>query len=294
MKRLMALVVSASLVVPASAWAKEKPSVSLERMGKWEVNYDDDSCHLMAEFGKGDERVFFKMTRVSHTDQFELTLFGNAFANRDLDLPVEIGFGDAGPSYKREGTSIVTGKEKIPGVVLGSLYLDGWSPRIGKDLAWMPHRVSPAIEAAITYIDVKPELRKRHRLQTGSLGPVMIAMRQCTDNLVRYWGYDPEVLRNLSRSVEPAGNPANWLKPKDFPNSPKSEIESGRLAFRLDISDAGQVTGCKVLYRTKSDIYTDQVCTALVQRAKFKPALDAQGKPVKSFYINRVLWLIMD
>ena len=54
MKRFLAMAVSASLVVPASAWAKNEPSISLEKVGKWEVNYDDDSCHLMAEFGRFD------------------------------------------------------------------------------------------------------------------------------------------------------------------------------------------------------------------------------------------------
>ena len=119
------------MLLPATAWAAGKSPVSLAKTSKWDVNYDDDSCHIMAEFGTGEERVLFKLTRVSNADQFELTLLGSAFANRDLYLPVEIKFGDSAASYKREGTSIVTGKEKIPGVVLGSLYLDGWSPRIG-------------------------------------------------------------------------------------------------------------------------------------------------------------------
>ena len=55
--------------------------------------------------------------------------------------------------------------------------------------------------------------------------------------------------------------------------------------------ETGKPLGCRVLFRTNPDEFADRSCKALLQRAKFNPARDAQGKPVKSFYINTIRWM---
>lgn len=63
---------------------------------------------------------------------------------------------------------------------------------------------------------------------------------------------------------------------------------SGLGHFRLDVDETGRAAGCRILFRTNPDEFPDRLCQALLRRAKFLPALDPQGKPAKSIYINPI------
>ncbi len=65
---------------------------------------------------------------------------------------------------------------------------------------------------------------------------------------------------------------------------------NGYVRFRLDVDETGNVAGCRVLYRTNPDEFADLSCKLISKRAKFAPALDAKGKPVKSYYISQIRW----
>ena len=58
----------------------------------------------------------------------------------------------------------------------------------------------------------------------------------------------------------------------------------------IQLSSYGKVSACRILYRTNPDEFADLSCKLLMQRAKMAPALDAQGKPVRSFYISQIRW----
>ena len=68
----------------------------------------------------------------------------------------------------------------------------------------------------------------------------------------------------------------------------------GIVRFRLDVDPTGAPAGCRVLYRTNPDDFADLSCRLLMKRARFNPALDAAGKPVKSYYINNIRWVMGD
>jgi hypothetical protein len=69
---------------------------------------------------------------------------------------------------------------------------------------------------------------------------------------------------------------------------------NGIVQFRLDVDAAGKITGCHVLHRTKPDLFADLTCRSITRRAKLEPALDAEGKPVRSFSVHKVLWIMPD
>lgn len=99
MRSFFAVVLGAVLMVPVQA--KAKPSIPLARQGKWEMNYDEDSCHLLAKFGQGDRETILNITRYQPGDSFDLVLYGKPVkVNGSPHLPVEIGFGDV-PMQRR-------------------------------------------------------------------------------------------------------------------------------------------------------------------------------------------------
>lgn len=64
------------------------------------------------------------------------------------------------------------------------------------------------------------------------------------------------------------------------------------MQFRLDVDPEGKVAACHILARTDPDDFSKLTCKLMSGRARFIPALDAQGKPVKSFFVSKFSWQI--
>lgn len=291
MLRSLALATIAFALTASPVLAAEKAQIPLSKNSKWELNYDDDACHLMARFGEGDQSTTMKLTRTSPGDDFELTLFSQMLKFGGILMPMEIEIGDLPTPYRREGVALTTNSTpKNYAVMIGRIRLDGWDyPRNPKGPFARPN-VSVAQEAAVTSLSFKPPGGKWYRLMTGPMDAPMAAMRTCLDDLQRFWGFDPKVEAGLTRRAAPTGNPGSWIGTSDFPNKALMAGNNGYVRFRLDVDAAGQVTGCRILFRTKPDEFADHSCRLLMKRAKFIPALDAAGKPVKSYYISQIRW----
>jgi TonB family protein len=111
------------------------------------------------------------------------------------------------------------------------------------------------------------------------------------DNLVKSWGYDPVEQAAALRPVSPITSPGTWLSGNDYPLNAVMNGHSGLVQFRLDVDAEGKVLGCFILSRTSPDDFADTTCRAMIRRARLQPALDAQGKPIRSYFVGKVVWL---
>ncbi len=283
--------ITALLVTAVPVLAKDQPVISLPRMSKWEMNYDVDSCHLAARFGSGEQNVILRITRDEPGDWFDLQLYSKMLASNEITVPIEVTFGAQGKLVRRTALSLtMSGPEKTPVLRMSASRVDGWEYQ----QPGTAPVITPGSEAAVTEITFKPRGGKRYRLETGSLGAPLAAMRKCTADMVTSWGYDPAVQAQLSSRPMPVKSPATWLHSGDFPVKALLAGHNGLIRFRLDVDELGHPVGCTVLYRTNPDEFADLSCKLLLKRAQFTAALDAQGKPVKSFYINSIRWVAGD
>lgn len=290
MRSIAALALLSLLLSAVPAKAANEPSISLPKLSKWQMNYGDDTCQLAARFGSAEDSVILELRREQPGDSIDLQLYGKRLKFKEFRVPVELTFGLNGVPQVRDGASmIVDGPNKLPLVRLTGLRIDGSFDQKHPDVS-MP-AIASAREAEITSIAFKLPSAKRYRLETGSMGAPLAAMRVCTDDLIKGWGYDPAIQSTLVRQAIPANSPTTWVSTSDIP-SKLAVMHYGLIRFRLDIDPAGNPAGCKVLYRTNPDEFSDLSCKLLLKRARFKPALDAQGKPVKSFYINSIQWMV--
>ena len=291
MRRLSVSFLICAILMAQPLLATEKPAISLPRIAKWEMKYQEDDCSLLALFAKGDDSVVMAITRTTPGDWFEMRLYGKMLGYGEINMPIEIAF-DSGLPLKRTALSATTGtKKKVAAAIISDLRVDGFEPDPKMGPNFPVPTVSADQEAKVASITFKPAGKGRYRLETGSMGPPLAAMRTCTDNLLRHWGFDPLVEAKLSRRAMPAGNPAKWLGSNDFPQHALEQGMNGYLRFRLDVDPEGKVAGCRILYRTNPDEFADTSCKLLSQRGRFQPALDAAGKRVKSYYVNTVKWV---
>jgi Gram-negative bacterial TonB protein C-terminal len=286
MKLLHTLAATALILAPMPALAADGQPIPLARTSKWEINYDVDSCHLLARFGAGQQEVILKLTRFQPGDPFDLTLYGEPVKGPRTTLPLQIRFGSAFPAGKREGMTGTSGS-KMPLVIVSGARFDAWGYPGGAQ----PAPITPEQETAIAAVDLSVR-GKDYRLETGSLGKPMEAMRTCLTSLIAHWSFDPAVQQRLSQPAKPIDNPGNWLRTGDYPLASALLGNNGLVQFRLDVSETGGVAGCRVLYRTNPDDFADRTCTLLSNRARLTPARDAAGLPVKSYYVGKVRWMM--
>ena len=272
-------------LIPATANAATV--LDLEPTGKWLLNYEDNSCFLGRTFGEGDSQITIAFTRFAPGDGFSLRAYGKPFRNDGPFQDVRVAFG-AIPATEplRDSLSGKTGK--VPFVDLGRFTLATTLHGVEND----PPSLSAEQEAAVSALTIGPHRGKIYRLHLGSMRSPMRAMRSCTDNLVRTWGYDPSVTGALSKPPEPASYPGSWLTTDDYPAGMVATGQLGAVEFRLDVDENGGVTGCTILRRAGDETFAATSCMKLKRRARFNPALDNTGRPVRSFYINRVNWIL--
>ena len=286
MRRVLGIAMIASLAMPGISVAKDKPPISLPKTSKWEINYDEDSCHLLAKFGEDKQAVIIRMTRYQPSDVFDLTLYGEPLKSFGPTVPVRIGYGINAP-VKREAIS-GTGGDKQPLLILNGERIDG----LGYTANTTPPAIDAGLEQRANKIDITITGGKRFSLESGSLGAPMAAMRTCISNLVRKWGYDPQQQAGLSALAKPLKSPGSWLGSDDYPKGPLANGHNGLVQFRLDLDETGKVTGCFILHRTQPDDFADLTCKLIAKRARFSPALDKDGKPSKSYFISKVRFVI--
>jgi TonB family protein len=84
--------------------------------------------------------------------------------------------------------------------------------------------------------------------------------------------------------------PAGWYKADDYPIQ---YIEAGRsfdISLRLTVKPDGSLQGCAIEKSSGEKSFDKYNCALLLNRAKFSPAKDKEGRPILGIYRTRVTW----
>lgn len=95
-----------------------------------------------------------------------------------------------------------------------------------------------------------------------------------------------------AQPLKPLTNPGSWVTDDDYPPSAVRQGHDGTVAFQLQIDSTGLPAGCSITKTSGHDELDQQVCSLLVQRARFSPARDASGKAIAAPYNGRFTWQI--
>ena len=77
---------------------------------------------------------------------------------------------------------------------------------------------------------------------------------------------------------------------KDYPEVARKQREEGSTGFVLTIGSDGLPSACEVINSSGSPRLDLATCQLARQRARFDPALDADGKPEVGYYPGVVNW----
>lgn len=282
--RSIAFAVAVAMLAAPVAHAAEPAPLALAQVGKWEINYDADACHLIGTFGSETDPVILRASRLSPSSSMRLSLLGEAFRTTALEAVATLDFGPV--VNPRKAVALAGNLGTLPLLKLGSFNLLDQKSKLTEDVA-----ITPQQETAVTYLDIGFKTN-RYRLQLGPMKRPMDALRTCTADLVKSWGYDAAQQNTLSRNPTPKNSPASWLTTNDYPSAAMVAGQSAVIEFRLDVDEKGRAVDCHVQMQTKGIGFAGETCRKIMSRARFHPALDAAGKPVRWFYLGVARWLL--
>jgi len=94
------------------------------------------------------------------------------------------------------------------------------------------------------------------------------------------------------RGPVPLSNPAAWVTTLDYPVAALRANEQGATGFTLRVDKEGRVSGCMIKASSGSGSLDEATCSLVTRRARFRPAVDAEGRPKEGEYTNRVRWVL--
>lgn len=294
----VALFVALALGSGAGAASRGEP-LRFAPSSAWHLHYAEDSCRLSRAFGEGSRTVLLTMERFRPGDAFRLVLAGHPLHRANSGDEAKLRFGPAEPEQALEflGGKVgelpalyFQGEMRIAPLTETEEELRKGLERRAKAHLFKAADLEPKRAEAVEHLYFDAPRLSPMILETGSLGAAFLALERCTDELLTHWGIDVEKHRSLSREATPTGSPGSWLQSSDYPAKAFWRGQQAVVNVRLIVDPQGLVSGCRIQQATQGDGFEEAVCRGLMRRARFEPALDAEGKPISSYYGSSVIF----
>jgi len=292
---LVAGILGLTLVSPALA--DDPPLVQLEPVTKWTLNYDEEQCALLRDFGPEDNRLRLQIESYGSSTDFRFLLAGRPVP-RSRAPSGRVRYAFPTDTVERGETASLEGTSDADGVSAVS-FSGGFRPyepdphyeRLSLKQKFeqgaRPVAQVPEFERTIDRITITVAARARLQLRTGNMEKPLQAMRACIEDMQHRWGLDPALQARLTRNPVPYPSAVRNLQT----NYPPSMVMRGRSAFvpvRIMVDALGQPTDCVVQVPNIESAFSQAVCDGLTGR--FDPALDEAGNPVAGIYRTSVIY----
>jgi hypothetical protein len=274
-----------------------KEALVLKPTSKWVVDYENEGCQLARQFGDEPDRVIASFSRYAPGTGFKLVLNG-APLKQERAGEVILRFGPNEGEQELYFWPGTIGNETPSLIVTSTVWI---APAVVEKAARGQNALSVVDvypkrdelrEKAITYLWVGKPFDQPIQLELGSMDKAFGALDKCVDDLMASWGLDVQKHKNLKQAAYPIGNPGNWVNTSDYPIKMLQERKGAMVEFRLDVDEKGKAIGCHIQQTTMPKEFDKAVCGSLMSRSRFKPALDADSKPIRSYWKSTVRFAI--
>ena len=302
-KHRMLVLLGLVLLIQTPLEAREAETIILAPSTPWNLDYGDDVCSLRRVFGTGENETVLQFQSRSPGVGMETTLAGKLLQATHSPYGVKVRFGPANlGETTREATVGFTAHRGpvllFDGVAVNANWLmsvvknESKAKSIERAKIWRepPPLEIAAVEQLASELHFEQKRGPKLLLRTGVMATPLSGMRDCVDNMIRSWGVDPQVQQYLSVHTQPASNPGTWLSSSDYPTEMLRQGQNAIVRFRLIVGEDGKVISCAVQSAAGPTDFRDWTCGLIKRRAKFRPALDAAGKPVKTYWLSSVRW----
>jgi hypothetical protein len=236
------------------------------------VNFDDAQCVAYRNYGTAEAPLYLslKVPPLGSVMQLSVMYKGSAIQPDQFDARVTI---DARPPI-RTNTIIFKNKGAVFRVALINLSLAQFAPvRQSKSIGVQTRGLSETF--AISNMD-----------------RLFKTIDMCVKDLRSVWNVSDANGEQSKLKRRAAGDLHGLLDGEDYPGVALNQDQSGVVGFAVLVDEAGKVADCTLIETSGVASLDVQTCILLKRRAKFTPAISADGKPAKDAFISRIRWRI--
>lgn len=284
----------AALSASAAGFAGEgQAPVVLKPSTSWYLDYAEGYCRLARQFGTAEHKALFYLEQYEPDNRFKVLEAGPDFAIGTQVLR-SIRFGPEGAEAPADILRAVETSDYGPGVsvwgleILSTVKLSPGKPisagttAYGGEVAQTP--ATPGDFARISFLEMLDDGQPIARLELGGMIEPVNAMNACTNNLLTHWGIDFLEHQSRRRAPVPMSSPATWISNRDYPPELWAEGREGIVQFRVNVDQEGKATSCHIQQVSRPNWNADELCRKILGKARFYPALNAEGKPMRSYW----------
>lgn len=273
------LALATLLAAPVAAHAE----AVITPVGPWEASSSDGLCRVERKFAAGEQPHLVILEQKAPGPSFGLAVAGPSLKGLRADGPIRFGFFDSDLAIERPARVETNPRFGTVAVISD---LAPYGEASGKRFARIDETVMTAMDR-ITVAQGDISLT----FATGSLGEAAQLLNACTAKTMRDWGLDPARQVGLQRLAFPAE--PQKLARKMIGLFANRGLLSGPFEAVALVDEAGKATGCRVLPGPGYDVLDAAACEVMT-KARYLPALDAEGRPVASYWKTRVKFDVKD
>ena len=278
---------------PQAALAQGAEQVVLQPSSRWHASYEDGVCRLarMFEAQNSTHALIFEQTGPS--SNFNLTLTGEEFSEFSQNREVRLGFGSddlvGDHDIVMEESSEFGQMVFLKDVGLKEIDSSTNATQADPGLTALGRSIDP--ETAQNALSVTIAQRdKSLTFDTGPLAQPFQVLNECSLHILSTWGLDVAKHKELQRGV-------SMLRPNriarnvsnTYPQLALQEGRTGVVGLTLLVDELGQPTECMITHDSGHADLNQAACRGLMEGA-YEPALDADGVPIGSFFVTRVIY----
>jgi hypothetical protein len=262
-----ALAASAAAAAPSAAQPAAAPAAPAAQPARWHLDGATNRCVLTRRLEGTPVAATFILRTIPGSGRYDLILAAP-------DLPGELKrtnrhtvlrFGPAGTPQQGRASPVDLPGRLGEGAAFGPL-----GAALGQDFA-----------RARTLDVADPQGRALGSWTIPAAARAAEALAACEAEKLVDWGADPAAFEPGARGPRPANDPSTWFSQRDFGLANAMGSAAFTAVFRLAVSPEGRASDC-ALIESSGNVDLTGACRALTGRARYEPARDAAGNPIRS------------
>jgi hypothetical protein len=290
MKKLILGLAAAGLLAPA-AQAQDAGAV-FRPVGGWTADFGDDYCRIFRTFSDGQNQMQLALERTQPGGQTRIIMVGSGMSPFRGADQLGYNFLPGGNSFKARYIKSETADGKNL-IATDPLFLMLSPP------TFTPGAPPPVYDRAaeqetargITGIAFGEGLTDPVRFETGSLRGVVATVQTCADGLLTAWGLDAEKHKTMTAAARLNPRDDGVLPQGTIPFSDFEKFLGNSNQARVMIGADGKPTSCTIYQPTLSTSQNNRICSLIMSRATFTPAMDAAGEAMASYWMGSPMFL---
>ncbi len=266
------------------AAAQTQPE-TLEPVSEWMESSQPDRCRITREFGEGDNLTTLTLEKGLGRSNYNLVITSSKVGN-PYSPWIRLQFGPDEKMQYRKFVASQTDDGRPVATIHGAIFAP---PLENEPGVFTPDRAGPERLAKIETLAVRLVAGPLLMIRTGPMDQPAASLRQCMNSHRKQFEAWHE---NVLSHPEPVASPGTWFSSDDYPRELLWREEDALVEFSLVVDDQGTPNFCEIKPSGRDQRFDDAICSKLLERARFSPALDKDGKPRPDVWSSRIRFTI--